>query len=207
MNVPIDDDAPAERDSGYGWISIVLHWVTAFAIGYLWFIGDTIAVADSPGERSQRVGLHVSVALSFYLLFLFRLAWRAAKGFPRWKGQKRYDRILSKLAQNSMLLCLAAMLATGPVLMLAGSGVTIFERIPLPVGVVQDPALIAAAALVHARAATLLLVLASLHICGAFKHLMFDDDDIFLRMLVPLDERPAADIVKPADQRMEEPGR
>jgi len=199
--------ATGDSTRGYGWISIFLHWVTAAAIGYLWFVGDTLAVIEAPGERARGASLHVSVALCVYLLFLARIAWRATKGFPQWEGQKRYDRILSRLAQNAMLLCLVAMIVTGPLLLLAGSGIEFFGLFTLPGPVIQDPALVGAAALVHARAAALLMIIMSLHICGAFKHLMFHDDDIFLRMLVPPDRQADRDSVTPADRRLEEPGR
>ena len=52
-------DTPA----GYGWISILLHWVTAVVIIVMLFAGSSIASTD-PQERSAALNFHTSLSFA-----------------------------------------------------------------------------------------------------------------------------------------------
>jgi cytochrome b561 len=69
------------RDS-YGWISIILHWLSAGAVLFLWFVGQSAALAESDEARLPLLNLHVSVALFVASLIIVRVLWRVLKGHP-----------------------------------------------------------------------------------------------------------------------------
>ncbi len=58
-----------DSDSVYGWISILLHWITAIVIIVLWFIGKGVMNAEPDSVDAQRQ-LHVSIAASAWMIIM-----------------------------------------------------------------------------------------------------------------------------------------
>ena len=54
-----------DTPSGYGIVSIALHWLTAIIVLVIWFVGSSIRAGDDP-ESTLR--LHTSIALTAYVL-------------------------------------------------------------------------------------------------------------------------------------------
>ena len=67
--------------TGYGWLSIALHWLTAIAILTIWFVGSSIQNDLAAGSESS-LRLHTSIAISAYVLLWFRVIWRFKQGHP-----------------------------------------------------------------------------------------------------------------------------
>ena len=67
--------------TGYGWISIALHWLTAIVILTLWFIGSSIQSDLATGSTST-LRLHTSIAITAYVLLWARVIWRFKFGHP-----------------------------------------------------------------------------------------------------------------------------
>lgn len=175
----------------YGWISILLHWVTAIAIVVLWFLGKAI-LAGAPEDIDARRGLHISVAASAWLLILIRIAWRIHSGHPRVRGQSDLIHRVAKVTHYASLVCLLIMLVSGPLTVWArGYPVNVFGLFSIPGPIDASEGLAESFYQVHSTAANLLLFLVVLHIGGALKHLMFHTDDTIVRMLWP-GRRPEA---------------
>ncbi len=169
----------------YGWVSILLHWLTAALVIALWLLGKSIA-SQPPDGIDLRRALHVSIAASAWLLILIRIGWRLASAQPRVRGQSRGIHRIAKGTHYLMLCVLLIMLLSGPVLVWArGESVRLFGALAIagPVGTSESTA--ALAHLVHANAAMLLFWLVLLHVAGALKQLMFHSDETFARMLWP----------------------
>ena len=178
-------DMQHDSKSAYGWISILLHWSTAILIIALWFIGKSIAAAGDEAADARR-GLHVSLAASAWLLVLVRIAWRIRQGHPHLRGQS--DRIhgIAKAVHYSSLLAVAVMLMTGPLIVWArGYPINVFDVFSIPAPIGPSDGLADSVFRAHAAAATILIVLIVVHIGGALKHLMFHDDETFVRMIWP----------------------
>jgi cytochrome b561 len=62
-----------DQPDSFGWVSIVVHWLTTIIIIALWFIGRSIAEQDSVADIDARRGLHVTIGLTVWLLLLFRI--------------------------------------------------------------------------------------------------------------------------------------
>jgi len=174
-----------DSDSVYGWISILLHWVTAIVIIVLWFAGKSIASASTDDSAAQRA-LHVSLAASAWLILLLRIIWRFRVGHPRVRGISSLMHRIAKSAHYVMLIVVLLMLVSGPFLVWSsGHPVGIFGWISIPGPIGESESLREIAWIVHSSSALLLFLLVLLHIGGALKHLMFHSDDIIARMIWP----------------------
>lgn len=187
------DDAQAPRTAqwhdgpeGYGWLSISLHWLAAILILSLWFLGDTIGFTAEVGARLARIERHVSLALAVYVLLVARVAWRLRSGYPRVNEAQPIDRLFSRIMHAVMLVSIFVMLLSGPFLAISTEKpLDVLWGIQLPLLADMGPSLRYAMYMIHSTAGSALLFAVFLHICGACKHLMFDDDDVFIRMLIP----------------------
>ena len=66
--------------TGYGWVSIALHWTTAIIVLTLWFVGSSIH--SDPETQDSTLRLHTSIAITAYLLLWARVIWRFKIGHP-----------------------------------------------------------------------------------------------------------------------------
>ena len=184
-NKPETGSTLYDSQSVYGWISILLHWITAIAIVALWFLGKAI-LAGTAEDVSARRSLHISWAASAWLLFLARVVWRAWSGHPHVRGQTDRIHIVAKSVHYASLVTLLIMMVSGPLTVWArGFPVNVFGWFSVPAPIAASERLADTAYFVHSNAAALLLVLVLVHIGGALKHLMFHTDDTIVRMLWP----------------------
>ena len=174
-----------DSDSVYGWVSILLHWVTAIAIIVLWFVGKSITDAAPEDTDAQRQ-LHISIAASAWLVILIRVIWRFRSGHPHVIGQTLFIHRIAQVAHYSMLALVILMLVSGPMMVWSnGNPVTIFSWISIPGPIGASESTRTFAWFIHSNASWLLLWLFLLHVGGALKHLMFNDDDTMVRMIWP----------------------
>jgi cytochrome b561 len=168
--MPRPDTNLFDNPHSFGWLSIALHWITAIAIIVLWFVGDSIA-AQEPDMVEQRRSLHVTIALSFYLLLVFRIYWRARSGHPHVAGQSLFIHRVAQAVHYILLLAVGVMLVTGPLMLWAGNA---GQR-----GVLDT------CHALHALTGKVIIGLTLIHIAGALKHLMFHHDETIIRMIRP----------------------
>ena len=175
-----------DQKNSYGWVSIATHWLVATIIFTLWFIGDSISFFDSRAERGQQRLLHISLAVCAYGFLWFRIGWRFFSKHPRLDGQGRLDHWIANTAHYLMLAAVALMLISGPLIVWSrGTPIHVFDWFSIASPIGSNLPLNEFCEKVHSISANTLLVIVLLHISGAFKHLMFSDNEIFLRMLVP----------------------
>ena len=174
-----------DTGSIYGWISILLHWVTAIIVIALWFIGQSI-MNVSLEEVDDRRALHVSVAASAWLLLIVRTLWRFRSGHPHVRGQSDSIHRIAVVAHYAMLIIMLLMLLSGPLMVWTGGrAIAIFDTICIPGPLGESETLGELAWFIHSNAAMALFWLVILHIGGALKHLMFHADDTIARMIWP----------------------
>ena len=174
-----------DTGSVYGWISILLHWATAIIVIALWLIGQSITNVPLE-EVDGRRALHVSIAATAWLLLVFRTVWRFRSGHPYIRGQSALIHRVAVIAHYAMLIVLLLMLLSGPVMVWAGGRqIVIFEAIRIPGPLGESATLGDLAWFIHSNSAMALFWLVVLHVGGALKHLMFHDDETFVRMIWP----------------------
>jgi cytochrome b561 len=178
-----------DQHDSFGWVSIVVHWLTTVLIVALWYLGQTIS-NQTPADIDARRALHVSLAVSGWLLLLLRIIWRVREGHPHAVGQSDRIHRIARGTHFAILGALLMMVVSGPVALWARANPTrFFDLVPLPVASSYHPLTADLATTTHAAAGILLLVLVLIHIGGALKHLMFNDDETVVRMLWPRSRR------------------
>ena len=171
--------------TGYGWISIALHWLTAILILTIWFIGSSIQ-ADLAEGSTDTLRLHTSLAISAYVLLWARIIWRFKQGHPDATPEQRgvfYQ--IGKYTHYAILAAIAAMLISGPLMVWArGDPIYVFDwfTIPGPFGMSMD--LYAFLHGIHVWGSRVIIIGTVLHLGGVYKHAAFNQDGTFGKMLV-----------------------
>ena len=157
-----------DQADSFGWVSILVHWLTTVVIVTLWFIGRSIAEQGSLEAVDARRSLHITIALSSWLLLLFRIVWRLRMHHPRAKGQTLFIHRFARTVHYIMLAVLIMMMASGPIM-----------------AWIDNETITAAAYVVHSNGANALFALVLLHLGGTLKHIIFHEDETIVRMLWP----------------------
>lgn len=171
--------------TGYGWISIALHWVTAVVIVYLLFIGSSIS--GLAGEaRDEMVARHTSVAIASYLLLVARVVWRFYYGHPQPTTEQRgWAFTLGKWTHMSMLVALVVQIVTGPIMQWSyGRPIVVYDWLTIPSPIEASFGLASFLHSVHATSAAFIFATVLLHIGGVYKHTAFNQDGTLAKMLV-----------------------
>jgi len=161
-----------DQPDSFGWISIALHWSTAIVIVALWILGRSIEFQGADSIDARR-SLHVTVGLIAWLLLAARIGWRIRYPHPRSLGQSDSIHKIARFAHYLMLGLLTVMLLSGPLLALALSGLATRSGMASFIHSV------------HGVTANLLALLVLIHVGGALKHLMFNDDETIARIFIP----------------------
>jgi cytochrome b561 len=157
-----------DQADSFGWISILVHWLTTVLVIALWFIGRSITEQGSLEAVDARRSLHITIALWSWLLLLFRIVWRLRMHHPRAKGQSLLIHRFARTVHYTMLAVLTLMMVSGPIM-----------------AWVDNKTVTDAAYFVHSNSAGVLFGLVLLHIGGTLKHIIFHEDDTIVRMLWP----------------------
>ena len=180
--------------TGYGWVSIILHWLTAIFIIVMLFVGNSIE--GSRGIYDDKLRLHTTLAFIFYLALWFRVYWRFSKGHPGpLPRQKGFFFYVGKYTHFSLLIALVGMLISGPIMAWSGGlPVSVGHLFAIPSPIPMNPGLFSLAHEIHVACATFLAIGALLHIGGAAKHFFINNDGTVDKILVavapPTDDEP-----------------
>jgi cytochrome b561 len=171
---------------GYGWISILLHWVTAVVILYLLYLGSTIGSLEAE-MRQQAVDRHVSVAMVSYLLLLGRVVWRLVLRHPGpTEAQRGWAHSLGKWTHYAMVVAIAVMLVSGPLMQRSyGRDIRVFDW--FVIAAPAEPSFGLASFLhgVHSFSALFIFLGIVLHIGGVYKHTAFNQDGTLAKIIIP----------------------
>ena len=186
--------------TGYGWISIALHWITAVWIVVLLFLGNTIDTVAGEG-RNEAVVAHTSLAMLGYLVLLLRIVWRFYHGHPapapRQKRGPAYT--LGRWTHMAMLVALALMLVSGPLMVWSsGNDIVVYDWFVVPGPLPTSFSLSDLFHSVHTWSALVIFLGILLHLGGVYKHLAFNQDGTLTKILIAdksgtTDERPLTD--------------
>lgn len=171
--------------TGYGWISIALHWITGAVVVYMLFLGSSVSALEGDA-RAEMLARHTSVGITAYLFLVGRIVWRFYYGHPGPTTEQRgWAFTLGKWTHIVMLVAIAVMLVTGPVMHWSyGNDIAVFDwfviRSPI------EPSFAVAGFLhrIHATSALVIFLTLILHIGGVYKHTAFNQDGTLAKMLI-----------------------
>lgn len=166
----------------------MLHWSCAALILFMLGLGLTMVEwVEEPGQRFDLYQLHKSLGALVFLLMALRAAWRLLVRVPVLpQTMPRHERVLSKAVHAALYGLIFAMLISGYV-MISASPLPLPIELPggghVPNLVAPDFALSEQMKTLHHRLAFLLIGLVTLHIAAAFKHWLWDGDNVLQSML------------------------
>lgn len=171
---------------GWGWLSIILHWLVALAVVGMFGFGLWMTELDYYHPWYHKgPDLHRSIGVLLFIVVGLRLIWRLLNPLPRPEpGLRRWEVIASTLVHWLLYLLLFATMTAGYLMSTAkGDPVSVFGWFELPATVTSLPEQEDLAGEVHEWLAWSIIVLASLHALAALKHHFIDRDATLRRML------------------------
>lgn len=167
--------------SGYGPISILLHWSAAIAILYLWLTGQSI---DHSAESVRLT--HIAMGSGLAILLLARVAWRAASVNPAPLSSVRVLNLIASAVKVLLLLDIVVAIFTGFLMVwFEGRTVDVFGVLPLPSPFAAARAYSMPMRGLHSASTNAFVILVGLHVLGALKHVVWDRDGTLARMIYP----------------------
>ena len=172
--------------SGYGWVSIAVHWIAALGIVGLFGLGLWMTDLGYGHPWYNRApALHEAIGMLVLVLILFRLAWRIVTVTPAFEaGMPRWERVAALAAHWLMYLLMLTVVISGYLISTAGGDpVSVFGWLEVPALVHGIERQADIAGWVHYYAAWALVLLAAGHTLAALKHHFIDRDATLIRML------------------------
>ena len=176
-----------DNRSGFGLVSIVNHWIAAALM--LLLLGIAMVFDELPrgDARSSLMALHVSIGALAALYLAFRVVWHFAQARPDPLPAPRWQLTAASFIQNALLLVIAILLVTGPLIPWAeGRDLAVFNwfSVPAPFAVSHDIGEMVEE-LHEIAGKPVLILLVAVHAAGALKHALLDRDNTLSRMLRP----------------------
>lgn len=170
-----------DTKSAYGSISIALHWLTAAIVIVMFTVGSLIHARHE--INLSELHLHTTIGMTVYIFLWGRIIWRFAVGHPgRLPEQSAFFFTIGKCFHFMLLMAIALMLLSGPLMVWANGGAIEFFQFTIP-----GPAFPWASELlqrVHSSTATFLLTGVFFHVLAVIKHAAIDGDGTFEKIMI-----------------------
>jgi cytochrome b561 len=173
-----------DTSSGYGWISISLHWLVVIIVLTMWAVG-AMSQAASDDDAPGLVRLHTTIGVTMYALLWARIIWRFKVGHPGPSPrQSAFLFPVAKYFHFLLLVAIGVMLLSGPLMVWsAGEAIEVFTlAIPSPIG--MSPAMHDVLRRVHGVTASFIMVGFVLHVLAVLKHMIVNRDGTFDKIMV-----------------------
>lgn len=172
--------------SRFGHISVLIHWLVAFAVYALfalglWMVG--LGYYDTWYHRAPE--LHKSIGVLVFAAMIFRLLWRFISPPPRpLKNYSAATRLGAWVAHLILFIGLFSIVISGYLISTAeGQPVSVFGWFSIPAtlfGLEQQADI---AGTIHLWLAWGIVIVSAFHALAALKHHFIDRDSTLVRML------------------------
>ena len=173
------------QSQAYDQRTILLHWLTAFAVVFMWAEAHAIDWFDKGPPRVDARSVHIVVGVLLGMLVAYRLSWRFTGG-PRLAYAPAWTGMLARLMHGALYVLIFATVGLGMFnAWVRGDSLFGLARIP-PFGSYDAGARHALSESVvsfHSLSANCLLLLAGCHAAVALFHQFVLKDDLITRML------------------------
>lgn len=174
--------------SGYGLLSIAIHWISAVLILFLFGLGIymvDLSYYDDWYHKGPE--LHISLGLVVLLLMLVRVIWRIINPTPEELSAKRAQNLAAKLVKLGLYAFIFIVLISGYLITTAeGQPASMFNLIKFPVFTELNSQNVDLAGVIHEYVAWGIVLLVVLHVAGALLHHFVIRDRTLVRMLRPV---------------------
>ncbi|HEU0117395.1 MAG TPA: cytochrome b [Alphaproteobacteria bacterium] len=177
--------------TSYNSVAKTFHWLIAALIVAMLLIGYFMTTMGNSPLKFSLFQWHKSIGITILLLSLGRLGWRftyTAPALP--KAMPQWEKLAARGAHILFYVLIIGMPLTGWVMVSASPmniptilyGIIPWPHLPVIPTLENKKEIGHAASAVHYYAAWLLAGLLVLHAGAAWKHHLFDRDDVLLRM-------------------------
>ncbi|HQN64836.1 MAG TPA: cytochrome b [Methylophilus sp.] len=194
-----------QNDSRYTKTAIILHWLIALGIFFMfalgWFMHEipkeapkqmaydlfnlgiyTWQLTEEISPRTFYFNLHKSIGVSLLVLIVLRILWRITHKPPAMlSSYKDWEKKLATGAHHLLYLLMVAMPLSGLIMAVNSKYGVMWFGIDL-IGGLDNKVARDTFKEVHELVGTVLLLMIILHIVGALKHKFIDKDDTMKRM-------------------------
>ncbi len=177
-----------DSKSGYGLITIILHWVCAPLIIFLFGLGVYMRGLDYYSPWYHRgPELHIALGLLVFALMLLRLLWRKSSTEPDTIPTISKSNLLAaKIVKILLYLGVFTICISGYLITTAeGSGAAFFELFSVPSIVELSANNVDLMGAIHKYCAWGLMGIVALHAAAALFHHFIKRDKTLVRMLKP----------------------
>lgn len=179
----------ANTKDGYGWTAIALHWLAAIAVLLMLATGFRADFAGDAGDRETRalaMFWHISIGATFFLILLARVASGYLQPRPAPTEQAPWLNLIATITHHVLLAAIVIQIVSGPLAVWSGGrAINVWDlfSIPSPFAA-RNETVHEIAETLHAIGRWALIGFIGLHILGAIKHVVLDENGSF-RMLAP----------------------
>ena len=172
--------------SSWGWVSLLLHWITAVLIYGLFILGVWMVDLSYYDDWYRTApDIHRSLGILLLIATIPRILWRRSHAAPKpLPNHKPWEHKAASIAHLLMVLFIVTVIVSGYFISTAdGRSIQVFNwfEIPATLHGIQNQEDIAGE--IHFILAVLLVALSAVHAAAAIKHHFIDKDSTFRRML------------------------
>ncbi len=171
----------------YGWVTIVLHWLQALGILFMFGLGlYMVELTYYDAWYKGSLDLHKSLGICMIFVVTALLIWRTLNTQPRPEPGPAYEHLAAKVVKVALYLTIIALLTTGYLISTAdGRSISVFELFEVPALLEPFDNQETLAGDIHEILAWSLMGMVALHFLAALKHHFMDKDKTLRRMLRP----------------------
>lgn len=177
-----------DSSNGYGLVSILIHWISAVLILFLFGLGVymvDLTYYDDWYHKGPE--LHVSLGLLVLLIMLARIVWRIINPTPIDLPAKPVQQKTAKLVKLALYLFIFVVITSGYLITTAeGQAASMFNIIKFPVITQLSSANVDLAGEIHEYFAWAIIALVVLHALGALFHHLVMRDRTLVRIFKPV---------------------
>ncbi len=173
---------------GYGWLTILVHWIFALAVFGLFGLGVyMVELSYYDPWYHDAPEIHKSIGMILIFLIAFRLIWRWLNPSPQpVPSLSPMEKHASEWVHRGLYLIIVVTLLMGYFIPTAeGDAVSVFGLFEVPALLPSIDGMADIAGEIHEWMAWTLVILAAVHGLAALKHHFIDKDKTLLRMLRP----------------------
>lgn len=170
-------------NNGYGLVSVLLHWLIALTIFFLFGLGLWMVELDYY-DAWYRKGpdLHKSIGILLFITVVMRIAWRLVNVRPEPVGNT-LEQSLARWVHRILLILPLFIMVSGYLISTAdGSSIDVFSFFTVPATVSGFEGQEDIAGDVHFILALVLISVAVIHVLAAMKHQFLDKDGTISRI-------------------------
>lgn len=179
--------------SGYGWLSITLHWTAAIIIVTMLIIGfraEMLGDANDRAGRSAVMAWHIGLGALLWLVLFARVIFSWLQPKPAPVEQPRHLMWLASATHQLLLIAILVQIVSGPLAVWSGGrAINVFDLFSIPSPFTErNQGVHEMAEVLHGIGRWAIIVLGSLHILAVVKHTLIDKDRVLQRMLAPAEK-------------------